>query len=121
MVFYFRLAILSVMAAFSWLLFGLASYGLHVALWDVYYGLFWFSMAMMVAIMLDAFGLKMPNRAYRQDNLPREEQDAEQRKAADLQEQKESGLNDADKLRVEHGLQPSWKRKKQMNDRENGW
>lgn len=49
-------------AVMMWVLLGVYSYGLSAAPWDIFYGLFWFSMAMVVVSALEALALGLRTR-----------------------------------------------------------
>lgn len=54
----FRRPAMALAAGIAWLIFGLYSYSLSAATWDIYYGLFWLGLGMLFVCLLEGFILR---------------------------------------------------------------
>ncbi len=114
--YYLKQAILGIASAFAWGLLAMYAYTNSTVTWDVYYGLFWFSIAMALAVGLQS--------ALMNFNLWREKSEAQEKQEINKKKDVEKTANGErrfeshiDRVRREHGLPPSEVKERRKNRR----
>lgn len=103
-------------AAFAWLLFAIQGYANSAVMWDIYYCMFWFGIAMMLGIGIEASAMRIWATFGRNDN-----EISNNGKKPTRREVSTEYMHPADKLRIKHGLPPSAQRAKRDMDVRTGW
>jgi hypothetical protein len=106
-------------ASFAWGLLSFWAYSQHLIEWDIYFLLFWFCIAMVIVMLIEAINIYFDERRKEKklDATMAKEELREDKK--EKNEMKEYGA--ADKLRIKHGLSPSASRERRNNSFRSGW
>lgn len=99
-------ATLAIGAAFSWLLFALQGYSSSTTTWDIYYCMFWFGIAMMLAIAIESVQMRIWTSFGNSGEKETKEQEVKRQKK-EAPETMVVHISPTDKLRAKHGLPPS--------------
>lgn len=100
-------------AAFGWLITSVYSYSQSTAIWDIYFCLFWFAIAMMLAIGIEA--------AMMRASAPGTVSDLPENTNKTPSNEHSEYLHPVDKIRMKHGLPPSAARERRDKNRRSGW
>ena len=65
---------LSIGAAMCWVLASLIHYNLSTAAWDIYYGVFWFAIAMGIVSIMETLYVVRTNKAQEKDDIDTKEE-----------------------------------------------
>jgi hypothetical protein len=112
-------AVVAVAGAFAWLLFGLQNYQLSITTWDMYYGLFWFSLGTFLAITVDSIWILIQEQNEKAIEIDKEEKIERKELVNEATENGE--IHPIDKLRIKHGMAPSEARAIKKQNRRLGW
>lgn len=67
--YHFRKPAMAIGAAMLWVIAGLIHYDLSTATWDVYYGVFWFTIAMGIVSIMETLSVVITKKQQEKDDI----------------------------------------------------